>query len=638
MNNINSTNQIVSYNKKENFGYINGRYTTGSLPLPLPLPIFKFDANDMSNIIFTGGVPLMETDQQTQYNYINVNNTFYGVSNTSITNADNKNITIECVFRYTGGTGVILSNLGQRQINTGYHASFIEVSEIDGENCILVGMFQMHGSAKPHINLGKVNVNTWYQVILWGSTQNVFSILNTISQSYISSGFVSIVPQNPQSSKLQYFLGIGTTDSTNLAGINNQITGFVGEISYINVYKGNLYINSIAKSKPVPITIQNVNYKIINPPEANRSYSTLFCGPECILNNKLYVSNYSMLDTNGSWSAFKNFPIENSAVVLGPVGMSPWLKCHMTPNDDPSWTANNATWSTNAKWIGGSRDFITSVPAAKYFFSKKIIIADPDKIYKAIFYITVDDNCDVYLNNVKVNYILVTGGFGTSRSSTAIIINNTNFIAGENTFIFEVNNTGGTSGLLAQLIITYYSGSDKSTDVYQTDSTWSYYGTINPSFRDYIQLDLETPINVSGIIIQGRTDMQQIITSYTVSYLGDDDTWIYVNDNNGKPNEFIISPSIYFTNVKHKYISVFNKSIVARYIKIIPLSSFGWSSARVGILTLVPEPTLFVETKLQYIEPTITMGEIPESNLLPIINDLNKNVETNLNTIINKYL
>ena len=638
MNIINSTNQIMLYNKKENFDYINSRYATAALPLPLPSPIFKFDPNDMSNITFTGGTPLMETDDQTNFNYVNFNNTFYGVSSSSITTADNKNITIECVFRYTGGTGVILANIGQRQINTGWHDSFIEVSEIDGVNYLLVGMWQMHGSAKPHINLGKVDVNTWYQVILWGSTQNVFSILNTISQSFISSGFVNIVPKNPQASNFQYFLGIGTTDATNLAGIGNQITGFVGEISYINVYKGIFYINSITKSKPVSIKISNVNYKIINPPEANRSYSTIFCGPECISNNKLYVCNYSMLDTKQGWSGAQNFPAENSAVVLGPVGMSPWLKCHMTPGDDPSWTANNATWNSSAKWIGGAPNFVTGVPATKYFFTKKITIVDPAKIYKAIFYIIADDNCDIYLNNVKINYLLVKHGWGTSNSSTAIIINNTNFIAGENTFLFEVNNTGGPAGLLAQLIITYYSGSGNTTDIYQTDSSWSYYGTVNPNFIDYIQLDLETPISVSGVVIQGRTDMQQIITSYNVSYLGDDDTWVYVNDNNGKTKKFTIDPSIYFTNVKHKYTNVFNNSIVTRYIKIIPLSSFGWISARVGVLTFVPEPTLFVETKLQYDEPTITMGEIPESNLLPIINDLNKNVETNLKAIINKYL
>ena len=638
MNIMNSTNQIVLYNKKENFEYTNSRYTNSTLPLPLPSPIFKFDPDDLSNITFTGTVPSMETDEQINFNYVNFNNTFYGISSAAIANADNTNITIECVFRYTGGTGVILTNLGQRPINTGWHNSFIEVSEIDGVNYLLVGMLAMHGSAKPHINLGKVNVNTWYQVILWGTTKYVFSILNTISQSFISSGYVTIMPKNPKSSNLQYFLGIGTTDSTNLVGIGNQITGFVGEISYINVYNGVFHINSITRSKPVPIKINNVNYKIINPPEANRSYSTLFCKPDCIYENKVYVCNYSMLDTNEGWRAAQNFPAEKSVVVLGSIGIAPWYICHRTPNDDPSWTANNATWNSKVKWIGGDLKFIKEVAVGKYFFSKKITIEDPAKIYKAIFYIIVDNNCDVYLNNIKVNYILVTGGWGSSASSTAIIINNTNFIAGENTFMFEVNNSGGSAGLLAELIITYYSGSGNTVDIYQTDASWSYYGTINPNFRDYIQLDLETPINVSGIVIQGRNDMQEIITSYNVSYLDNDETWVYINDNNDKPKIFTINPSAYLTNSRYKYNNIFSNSILARYIKIIPLSSFGWISARVGILTLEPEPTLFVETELKYIVPVVTMTEIPDSNLLPIINNLNKNVENNLKTIINKYL
>jgi len=651
INIMNSTNQIVLYNKKEKFDYINGSYINASLPLPLPSPIFKFDPNNMSNITFTGGTPLMKTDIQTNFNYVTFNNTFYGVSSSSITSADNRNITFECVFRYTGGTGVILANIGQRQINTGWHNSFIEVSEINGENCILIGMWPMqnnvppNNSTIPNINLGKVDVNTWYQVILWGNTQTVFGILNSYTESFITSGFVKIVPKNPQDTNRLYLLGIGCTDGTNLDRLlyawdilNTTITGFIGDISYINVYNGVLYINSITRSKPVPIKISNVNYKIINPPEEKRSYSTIYCGPECISLGKLYVCNYSMLDTGSAWSAANNFPEEKSAVVLGLSNMLPWGSRQMTPNNN---------WNNSAKWIGGSPKFSTTggVPADTYFFSKKITIADPAKINKAIFYIIADDNCDIYLNNVKINNISIGGGHAPDWLSTEIIINNTNFIAGENTFMFELNNTGGNAGLLAQLIITYYSGSGDAIkrDIYQTDSTWSYYGTVNPNFRDYIQLDLETQINVSGVVIQGRKlrsseVAKQIITSYNVSYLGEDDKWLYVNDNSGIPNEFKIDPSLYFTNSNYKYISVFNNSIVARYIKIIPLSSYGFISGRFGILTKVPEPTLFVETKLQYIIPTITIGEIPESNLLPIINNLNKNVDNNLQKIINKYL
>ena len=99
-------------------------------------PLFSFNANNLSNVSFynsvsqlTVSLPTKQTDTN-GYEYINFNNTFYGINKISIPSATNKNITIECVFKYTGGNGSILNNLGQLN-NNDWNNSYLERCIID---------------------------------------------------------------------------------------------------------------------------------------------------------------------------------------------------------------------------------------------------------------------------------------------------------------------------------------------------------------------------------------------------------------------------------------------------------------------------------------------------------------------------
>jgi len=298
--------------------------------------IFTFDSNDMKNITFTftGGEvpqPVMKKDI---FNYVTFNNTFYGVSSNPIIFANNTNITIECVFRYTGGTGVILANIGQRQINTGWHDSFIEVSAINGENCILVGMWPMHLSNKPNnnINLGKLTINTWYQVILSGSNTKVSGVLNTISQSNIKSGSIDIKPQNPQFYQLYYYLGIGCTDSTSLYKMSNStITGFVGDISYINVYNGVKNVDAITRKLATPLS---TNYFQLKNKTKNK----------CIYNNS---DKTDITDCNDNINQIWQFNPKNDGYYGFQLKNMNTNKCLFYNNDDDDGSLGSSDCNNN---------------------------------------------------------------------------------------------------------------------------------------------------------------------------------------------------------------------------------------------------------------------------------------------------
>jgi hypothetical protein len=241
-----------------------------TIEVPIPKLIFKFDSNNLSNITFYNtatnaqvNAPQTQTDTN-NFKYINFNNTIHGINSNPLLEADNKNITIECVFKYNGKTGSILNNIGQNKNNVRhYNDSFIEVANVNGIDSLLVGMFPMHQTSQ-NINLGPVNANTWYQVILKGSATSISGSLNSVAQSNISFGNVYTVATNPKDANLPYYLSFGAPMIANTltGGPTGTVNGFTGYISYINVYSGNFSVNPIQFIKDTIQIIPNNIYQL----------------------------------------------------------------------------------------------------------------------------------------------------------------------------------------------------------------------------------------------------------------------------------------------------------------------------------------------------------------------------------------
>ena len=176
--------------------------------------------------------------------------------------------------------------------------------------------------------------------------------------------------------------------------------------------------------------------------------------------------------TNSNSIKDANFGI--NSVELGLPGMVPWGKCNMT-------LLPNKQWINNTKWIGGSMSWIDRIDPGTYYFTKTIIVIDPSKIKDAIFYIISDDECNVYLNDIKINNMIISQGWGEGRVANLFIVDTKNFAKGINEFMFENFNKGylpKKSGLLVNLIITYKT--EKTPDIYKTDNSWIYYNKVRP--------------------------------------------------------------------------------------------------------------------------------------------------------------
>lgn len=183
--------------------------------------------------------------------------------------------------------------------------------------------------------------------------------------------------------------------------------------------------------------------------------------------------NFSTPSTTKS-NSVKTITSATNSVELGLPGMVPWGTCNMT-------LLPNKQWANNTKWIGGSISWIDKIEPGTYYFTKTIIVIDPTKIKNAIFYIISDDGCNVYLNDIKINNMLISQGWGEGRVANLLIVDTKSFAKGINEFMFENFNNGylpKKSGLLANLIITY---KDKNaTDIYKTDNSWLYHDTVRP--------------------------------------------------------------------------------------------------------------------------------------------------------------
>ncbi|CAH3197941.1 unnamed protein product, partial [Porites evermanni] len=100
--------------------------------------------------------------------------------------------------------------------------------------------------------------------------------------------------------------------------------------------------------------------------------------------------------------------------------------------------------------------------------------------------------------------------------------------------------------------------------------------------HQWLQVDLEGKTEVTGIKIQGRQEVDQWVTSFTISYSSDGTTYIsYQNSKVWKPMKIVLNGN---TDRNTVVLNVLHPSINARYIRVHPKTWQGHISMRMELL------------------------------------------------------
>lgn len=172
------------------------------------------------------------------------------------------------------------------------------------------------------------------------------------------------------------------------------------------------------------------------------------------------------------------------------------------------------------------------------------------------------------VTNVYSNKITFTG------TAKLVLTNNTSkWIASTsmnaNPSMESINNASNWSASSVYVNDAY--GVTHNTPWIDSYQAWSA-GTANNG-TDYLQYDLQSPRWVQGIVTQGRANMAQWVTSAKVETSIDNINWVTVS----------ASMSLN-SDLNTKVYNNFSKVMYARYVRVTPISVYGFASMRLGIL------------------------------------------------------
>ncbi|XP_023224481.1 EGF-like repeat and discoidin I-like domain-containing protein 3 [Centruroides sculpturatus] len=97
--------------------------------------------------------------------------------------------------------------------------------------------------------------------------------------------------------------------------------------------------------------------------------------------------------------------------------------------------------------------------------------------------------------------------------------------------------------------------------------------------NQYLQINFLEPRNISAVVTQGREDIEQWVTAYSVSYSNDGTNWNSILDEKGNPQIFPGN----FDSVT-KTTAYLPQMLRAQYIRIIPKRWNNWISLKLEIL------------------------------------------------------
>lgn len=136
---------------------------------------------------------------------------------------------------------------------------------------------------------------------------------------------------------------------------------------------------------------------------------------------------------------------------LGPANMSPWT----------SWGVNRNFPDQSARWIWPERYAAWSASSRKYYVYKEYNHTGGQP-FSAIVQTVIDNDGEIYWNNVYIGGVSGTGGNGRYNQHTVSVR------PGINLLTYHVHNGGGPAGLLVSVV------NDANQVLFRTDSSWKW--------------------------------------------------------------------------------------------------------------------------------------------------------------------
>ncbi|KAK3611486.1 hypothetical protein CHS0354_039099 [Potamilus streckersoni] len=150
----------------------------------------------------------------------------------------------------------------------------------------------------------------------------------------------------------------------------------------------------------------------------------------------------------------------------------------------------------------------------------------------------------------------------------------------------------------------------------------------------WVQVDFGLPERIVGIITQGRQDMPQWVTTYTVSYSIDGQTWQDYKDVGASVSRLFQGNYDQNTPV----IGAFDREILARYVRINPKTWYNTIALRFDMLSCYgpsSQQTTVLPSLFSGHIPTLAPGILPQNSPTAVPNALSGNTPTAVPGMLN---
>jgi len=242
-------------------------------------------------------------------------------------------VTVELWFK-ANSAGVIVNELGQAALNTGWHDSHLEI--------LSTGEVKARVWSLTSVSLGFVSFGTWNHAVVRynSSTSKLDGLLNGVA----SSGSTTGTRSKSTASGYGYHYAFGGTDTTNL-GSGAYFNGTIDEVRIWNIARTNTQIQTNMNTELLGnetglVTYYNFNQGVANG--SNTGLTTIYDKSSNAFNGTL--NNFALAGTSSNYVGANNFTIAPiTGVVSGCVGTTSQLN---NPTIGGTWSSSNTSVAT----------------------------------------------------------------------------------------------------------------------------------------------------------------------------------------------------------------------------------------------------------------------------------------------------